>query len=85
MSETTKTKVFAVSAGKYSDWRIESLHWTKKEAEASRDEQAKRYAAYQEDYKGGWVDEPNNNIEEFEIDGQPPPALLMVWNKLVQS
>jgi hypothetical protein len=85
MSEATKTKVYAVSAGEYSDWRIESLHWTLKDAEKTRDAQAAQYIKYQEDYKGEWVNNPNKDISDFEIVGAPPPALLKVWNKLVQS
>jgi hypothetical protein len=85
MSDATKTKVYAVSTGLYSDWRIESLHWTLKDAESARDAQAAQYIQYQEDYKGEWVSDPNKDISDFEITGEPPPALLNVWNKLVQS
>lgn len=85
MSAAIKTKVFAVSSGSYSDWGIETMHWSREEAEAARDAQKARYRQYQEDYKGEYARDPNDHVDEFEIVGAPPPALLTVWNKLVQS
>jgi hypothetical protein len=80
-----KTKVYAVSTGSYSDWRITSMHWTKEDAEKERDAARKRYRDWtdNDDHGSGWCSDPNDTIDEFEIEGNPPPALLAVWQALI--
>lgn len=79
------TKIYGTSTGRYSDWTIVSLHWTKEAAEAAREEMRKKYRAWvdEDNHSAPWCSDPNETIDEYEIEGEPPPVLLEAWRKLL--